>query len=216
MKNLKILTIIGLSAIAGLAAACSPAANTTTTTNTTVANKSAANSAVATNTGATNTASTTAEKPGDETPATVKAAFPDAQSFTKQHKDIPQNAIAAIEKEAGAKLPDTDHHSYLAFSTTSGARKQIGAATVVEANGKDLVVVYENKEGKPTIKEIRADGVPAPFLAQFAGKGHDDKFQIGADLKANGVDDATAKAIAEAVRVDILTMQTLYGAADKH
>ena len=43
-----------------------------------------------------------------------------------------------------------------------------------------------------------------------------DKFQIGGDLKANGVDEKLAKAIAEAVRVDAMTMQTLYGAPDKH
>ena len=216
MKNIKILTIIGLSAIAGLAAACSsPATNTATTSNTTTANAPAKNTAVVTNSGAANTA-TTAEKPGEETPATVKAAFPDAQSFTKQHKDMTPAQIALIEKETNAKVPDTDHHSYLAFSTAGGARKQIGAATVVEANGKDVVIVYDNKEGRPFVKEIRSEGIPAAFLAQFAGKNHDDKFLVGTDLKANGVDDATAKAIAEAVRVDAMTMQTLYGAADKH
>ena len=214
MKNIKILTIIGLSAIAGLATACSsPATNTTTTSNTTVANRPATNTAVVTNSGAANT---TAEKPGEETPAAVKAAFPDANSFTKSHKDITPAQIASIEKETNAKVPDTDHHSFLAFSTTGGARKQVGAATVVEAGGKEIVVVYDNKEGRPFVKEIRSEGIPAAFLAQFAGKNHDDKFLVGTDLKANGVDDATAKAIAEAVRVDAMTMQTLYGAADKH
>ena len=66
------------------------------------------------------------------------------------------------------------------------------------------------------MKEVRGEGVPAAFLAQFAGKNHDDKFQIGGDLKANGVEEKLAKAIAEAVRVDAMTMQTLYGAPDKH
>lgn len=216
MKNLKILTIIGFSAIVGLTAACSSGTNTATAPNTTTANRPAANTAVVTNSGDAAHTATTAEKPGEETPAVVKAAFPDAQSFAKQHKDITPAQIASIEKETNAKTPDTDHHSYLAFSTAGGARKQIGAATVVKANGKDVVIVYENKEGRPFIKEIRAEGIPAAFLTQFAGKNHDDKFQIGGDLKANGVDDATAKAIAEAVRVDALTMQTLYGAADKH
>lgn len=214
MKNLKILTIVGLSAIAGLAATCSqPATNTKITSNMTTANRPATNMAVVTNSGAANT---TAEKPGEETPASVKAAFPDANSFTKSHKDMTPEQIASIEKETNAKVPDTDHHSYLAFSTTGGARKQVGAATVVEADGKEMVVVYDNKEGRPFVKEIRADGVPAEFLTQFAGKDHDAKFQIGADLKANGVDDKLAKAIAEAVRVDAMTMQTLYGAPDKH
>jgi len=213
MKKTTILAITAISISLGLAAsACSPAANTSTTTATTTgANKNVAanaNTAVATN--------TAEAKPAEDAPASVKAAFPDAQSFTKQHKDITTAQISAIEKETNAKVPDTDHHSYLAFSTTGGARKQVGAATVVKAGGKDLVIVYDNKEGRPFVKEIRADGVPATFLAQFAGKNHDDKFQIGADIKASGMDEATAKAIAEAVRVDAMTMQTLYGAADKH
>ena len=207
MKNKTILIIVGLSLILGLAAACSSGSNTAP--NTTAGNQAKTNG----NTPPSNAA----PKSEDETPASVKAAFPDAQSFTKQHKDIPKDEIAEIEKESGAKVPDTDHHSYLAFSTAGGARKQVGAATIVKAGGKELVVVYENKEGSPYIKEIRADGVSADFLKQFVGKGHDDKFQVGGDLKtAGGVDDATAKAIAQAVRVDILTMQMLYGAEHKH
>lgn len=205
MKIITVIIITGLALAVGLAAACtSTTSNTAAPNNTTAPNKAVANTGAPAN---------VAPKTDDDTPASVKAAFPDAQTFTKQHKDIPRAEIAEIEKDAGGKLPDTDHHSYLAFSTTDGARRQIGAATVVKAGGKDLVVVYENKEGKPYIKEIRADGVSADFLKQFVGKGHDDKFQIKA---AGGVDDATAKAIAKAVQIDILTMQTLYGAADKH
>lgn len=197
--------ILALSLAIGLAAACtSTTSNTQAPSNTTAANKAVANTSAPVN---------VSPKADDETPALIKAAFPDAQSFTKQHKDIPKAEIVEIEKLSGAKIPDTDHHSYLAFSTTGGARKQIGAATVVNAGGKDLVVVYENKEGKPYIKEIRADGISGDFLKQFVGKGHDDKFQLKA---TGGVDDATAKAIAKAVQIDILTMQMLYGAEDKH
>ena len=79
-----------------------------------------------------------------------------------------------------------------------------------------MVIVYDNKDGSPVIKEIRTDGVPAPFLAQFAGKGHDNDLLLGADIKASGANEAQAKAITEAVRVDVLTMQALYGAAHKH
>ncbi len=201
----KILAFAILLTIVGLAAACSNAPETTANrpTNTTVAN----------NTTTTNIA---APKTDDETPSAVKAAFGDANSFTKQHKDLSQDQISHIEKDTGAKVPDTDHHSYLAFSNAGGTRKQIGAATVVEANGKEFVVVYDNKDGSPIIKEVRGEGVSVDFLKQFAGKGHDDKFQIGADLKASGVDDATAKAIAQAVKIDAITMQTLYGAAHSH
>ncbi len=213
MKKTTILAIAVLSISLVLAAACSSGTNTTTTTNTTSANKSATNTTGADTATVTNSSE---PKAADETPTSVKAAFPDAKSFTKQHKDVPKDAIANIEKDTGGRVPDTDHHSYLAFSTTGGARKQIGAATVVTANGKEMVVVYDSKNGSPVIKEVRADGVLAPFLAQFAGKGHDDKFTFGNTIKANGVDEATAKAITSAIAVDVMTMQALYGAAHSH
>ncbi len=221
MKKLTVLTIIGLSIVGGgLAAACAAGTGTanTTTSNTATNRATTTNTATAGNVGPSNTMVAGKDEPksADETPALVKATFPDAQSFTKQHRDLSKDQIADIEKDSGAKIPDTDHHSYLAFSTAGGARKQIGAATIVKAAGKDVVVVYDSKNGSPVIKEVRAEGVPAPFLAQFAGKGHDDKFQVGSDLKANGADNAAAKAIASAVQIDALTMQTLYGAAHSH
>jgi len=203
----QILILSALAASLAFALACSSSPETTTTNRATNANTTAAN------TSTTNAANTTK---ADDTPAAVKAVFPDAQSFTTQHKDIPADKIASIEKDTSSKVPDKDHHSYLAFSTTGGARKQIGAATIVKVDGKDVVVVYDNKDGSPVIKEIRADGVPAPFLAQFAGKGHDDDLLLGADIKASGANEAQAKAITEAVRVDVLTMQALYGSAHTH
>lgn len=208
MKNLLILTIFSATAI--FTAACTgsqPATNTV--------NQKAATNTTST-TASNSTANTAAASPADETPALVKAAFADAQSFTTQHKDITAEQITQIEKDAGGKVPDKDHHSYLAFSTTGGARKQIGAATIVKADGKDVVIIYESKDGMPTIKEVRADGVPAAFLTQFAGKGHDDKFAVGGDLKTNGANEAIARAVAAAVRLDSTTMQTLYGKAHSH
>jgi hypothetical protein len=207
MKGITVLTIVFLVMLAGLAGACSSGS--------TPSNSAGTNRAA--NAASTGTANTAPAKTDDETPALVKAALPDAQSFTTQHKDVPATAIADIEKDTGAKVPATDHHSYLAFSTTGGKRTQIGAATVVKAGGKDVVIVYENKDGSPLIKEVRAEGVSPDFLKQFAGKGHDDMFSVGNDIKiAGGVDDATAKAFAQALRVDALTMQALYGAAHKH
>ena len=208
MKQILILSAIAASLT--FASACSSATETTT------ANKTATTNTTA-NTVTTNSATmNTAAPKSDETPAAVKAVFPDAQSFTTQHKDVPADKLAAIEKDTGSKVPDKDHHSYLAFSTTGGARKQIGAATIVKVDGKDVVIVYDNKDGSPVIKEIRSEGVPTAFLKQFAGKGHDDDLLFGADIKASGADEAQAKAITEAVRVDVLTMQALYGAAHKH
>jgi len=208
MKQILILSAIA----AGLtfASACSSAPETATT------NRAAANTTANAATTDTATTANTAPKTDNDAPAAIKAVFPDAQSFTTQHKDIPADKIASIEKDTSSKVPDKDHHSYLAFSTAGGARKQIGAATIVKVDGKDVVIVYDNKDGSPVIKEIRAEGVPAPFLAQFASKGHDNDLLLGADIKASGANEAQAKAITEAVRVDVLTMQALYGAAHKH
>lgn len=203
MNRIIVITIAGV--LSATALGCSTASNAN--------NVGQAGPATNGNTGAANAVPA---KPADETPAQVKSAFPDAQSFTAQHKDIPKDKIADIEEQSDGKVPATDHHSYLAFSTAGGSRKQIGAATVVKAGGKDVVVIYENKDGSPYIKEVRADGVPAPFLAQFAGKGHDDKFTIGGDIKANGVDDAMARAMVTAILIDVLTMQALYGATHSH
>ena len=210
MKQILILSL--LAASLSIASACSSAPETATTNRAANTNTSVANTAT-TNAANTNHASTTKT---DETPAAVKAVFPDAQSITTQHKDVPADKIASIEKDTGSKVPDKDHHSYLAFSTTGGARKQIGAATIVKVDGKDVVIVYDSRDGSPVIKEIRTEGVPAAFLKQFAGKGHDDDLLLGADIKASGASDAQAKAITEAVRVDVLTMQALYGAAHTH
>ncbi|MCA1636599.1 MAG: hypothetical protein LC802_23645 [Acidobacteria bacterium] len=151
-----------------------------------------------------------------DAPASVRAALPDAQSITTQHKDISDAQIASIEKETGTKVADKDHHSYLAFSTAGGTRKQIGAATLVKANGKEMVVIYDSRNGVPYIREVRAEGVPQAFLDGFKGKGHDDKFQVGGDLKANGADEAMARAVAAAIRQDAVTMQTLYGGKHSH
>ncbi len=192
-----ILTLVLASSLAGFAAACATSENTNSVP-------------------AANTASAPKTAAKDDVPPSVHAVFPDAQSITKDHKDLTPAQIAASQKEAGAKPPDTDHHAYLAFATSGGARKQIGAASEVSANGKHVVIAYESRNGLPYIKEVRADGVAQAYLDQFKGKSHDDKYQIGQDLKAQGVDDATSKAIASAIHVDIMTMQTLYGAADKH
>ncbi len=152
----------------------------------------------------------------DEVPASVKAAIPTAQTFTTQHKELSDAQIASIEKDTSGKITEKDHHSYLAFSTATGPRTQVGAATVVKAAGKEFVVVYDNKDGSPVIKEVKAEGFPVGFLNQFVGKGHDNDLLLGVDIKPNGAKDDEAKSVTEAIRIDVLTMQALYGSAHSH
>ncbi len=210
MNKIIATTILGSLTVLGAACASNePATNRATTSNANAASTTTANTAT------TNTTATTATT--DDTPAAVRAALPDAQSFTTQHKDIPAETVASIEKETGTKIADIDHHSYLAFSTAGGARRQIGAATIVEANGQEMVVVYDSKEGSPVIREVRGSGVPSAFLAQFAGKGHDDPLTFGKDITAaGGTSEATAKTVTTAIKRDVLAMQALYGSAHSH
>ena len=203
---MKILTIVAVISASLMSLACS--GSTTPNGNTTAANKAAANSTAASN--------AAAPAKTDEIPASVKAALPGAQTFTAMHKELTDAQIASIEKDTGGKVSEKDHHSYPGFSSASGTKTQIGAVTIVKAAGKEIIVVYENKDGSPAIKEIKAEGVPAGFLSQFAGKGHDDDLLLGADIKANGAKEDLAKAITDAVRIDVLSMQALYGKAHAH
>ncbi len=203
MKILIIVTVISASLVS---LACS--GSTTPNANTAAANIEPANSTAANN--------AAAPAKADEIPASVKAALPAAQTFTAMHKDLTDAQIASIEKDTGGKVSEKDHHSYPGFTTANGTKTQIGAVTLVKVDGKEIVVVYDNKDGNPVIKEIKAEGVPSGFLSQFAGKGHDDDLLLGADIKGNGAKEDLAKAITDAVRIDVLSMQALYGKAHSH
>jgi hypothetical protein len=205
---MKILVIGAVVASGLISLGCGGGANTTSSNSTAPAtNRSSANST---------TASNTAPAKSDEIPASVKGALPAAQTFTAMHKELTDAQIASIEKDSGGKVSAKDHHSFPGFSTANGARTQVGSVTLVKAAGKEIVIVYENKGGSPSIKELKAEGVPATFLSQFAGKGHDDSLSLGSDIKANGAKDDEAKAITEAIKIDVLSMQALYGKAHAH
>ena len=125
---------------------------------------------------------------------------------------------ASIEKQTGVKLDDKDHHSYLAFVTEGGTRKQLGAVTVVKAGAREIAIVYGSEKGSPVINTVHGEtgGIPHAFLDQFKGKGHDNKLRLGQDIKAQGVEEALARAVSDAIRLDVVTMQALYGAAHSH
>ncbi len=200
-------------------AACSSGENTTSNANTTNAPTANRNSANANAPTAPATSNNHGGPTTDETPASVRAAISDAQTFTTQHRDIPQATVTEVERETGASITDRDHHAYLAFSTTGGARRQVGAATVIQTDAGEMVIVYDSRNGMPVIREIRTSSanVPAAFLDQFKGKTHDDAVTLGRDIHATGsVSEAQARSITTAVKRDVLIMQALYGAAHSH
>lgn len=202
----KIIATALLGSLTLFGAACSsnePAANRAPTSN--------ANTATTNTTTPVTTTPTT-----DDTPAAVRAALPEAQSFTTQHKDIPAATVSSIEKETGTTIADIDHHSYLAFSTAGGARRQVGAATIINADGQEFVIIYDSKNGSPVIRGVRGGSLAPDFRDQFKGKGHDDALTLGKDIKAIGTPQATAKSITTQIKSDVMAMQALYGAAHSH
>lgn len=157
-----------------------------------------------------------------EVPAVVKEAvketLPNAQSLTPQHRDLTDAQVAGIEKESGMKLDSKDHDSYLAFAGVAGTRKQIGMVTIVKAQGREIVIVYSSEKASVVIIDAHGEsgGVPHGFLDQFKGKRREHKLRLGHDIKPQDVDEALARAITDAIRLDVVTIQTLYGAAHAH
>lgn len=152
----------------------------------------------------------------NDVPVEVRAALADAQTVVAERKELSAAQVAEVERESGAKLESAAHTTYLGYALSGGVRKQVGAATVLEVEGKRLVVVYESRNGLPYIKEVRAADLPLAFLTQFQGKGHDDPLQLGRDVQAHGVDERLARAITDAIRRDTRIMQALYGAPHAH
>ncbi len=210
----KLFALILVGTLAGLSAACASGTNTTTPTTTNTANSTVS----ATSTPAAN--ANAAHSANDDIPASVRAALPDAQTFSMQHKDIPAGTISEMERATGTPVADRDHHAYLAFSTQGGARRQVGAATVVNAGGGELVIVYDSRNGMPVIREVRVSNsrnLPAAFLDQFKSKDHDAPITFGNDIRAaGGVEEAMARQVTSAIKADVLAMQALYGAAHTH
>jgi len=216
----KLFTFVFVGTLAAFSAACAGGGNTNAPTapTTTVSTNQPANTA------STQPANTNAaHSANDDIPAAVRAALPAAQTFSKQHKDIPAGTVSEIEKAINTPVTDRDHHAYLAFSTQGGGggRRQVGAATLVNAGGQELVVVYDSRDGMPVIREVRAtsagSNLPGAFLNQFKGKDHDAAITFGNDIKAaGGVEEATARQVTAAIKADVLAMQALYGSAHTH
>lgn len=209
----RVLLLAIVLVFAALGAACSkPALDQNSNTATRTENKNAqASGNLNKNSGG--------EASKDEVPAEVKAAFPDANMVTMQHKDLTAKQIESIEKDSGSKLSDKDFHSFIAHDS---AHKQVGTATMtnIEAAGGpvQLLVIYTNDGKIKKITPLKGSGdvVSAAFLDQFAGKDHDDAFHVDNDLKYDGANKDAALAVAHAVKRDVLAMHALYGKEHGH
>ena len=117
--------------------------------------------------------------------------FPKAEKFVQRNAVLTTDKIASIEKELGTKLQAEDQKpvfyipinekkkpmGLVLFADAKGPHGAIEGAVGLDMKGKVVkVAVYEHKESDAIAGEA--------FLKQFIGKGIDDAFEVGEDVKA--------------------------------
>jgi len=156
-------------------------------------------------------------------PDTDIAEMFDAGSYKTVFEDIDDARQLRIEERLGAEL-DPDETQFKFFPVFRG-EKQVGTVMTHVGKGQfgaiEVVVAAVETDSGPVVKAVRiqrdrekakqalrSDG----FLGQFRGKGVDEPFVIGEDLKtaADGADVAS-QAVATAVRKLLVVYDEFYG-----
>lgn len=120
----------------------------------------------------------------------LASMFQKAENFEEKNVTLSEDKAASIEKKIGAKLLDEDRNPifYIAFNNK---KKPLGLVRFVKVKGPHGIIsggVALNMSGKVVkvevykYKESSKIGEKA-FLSQFIGKGIDDKFKLGKDIK---------------------------------
>ena len=129
----------------------------------------------------------------------LAAIFPNAKKFVQKSAVLTPDKIAAIEKDIADKLRTADLKPIF-YIPINDANKPIGLTLFVGVEGPSGVIngaVGLNMQGKVVKVTVYAQDEPeatasAEFLKQFIGKGIDDVFKVGEDIKAaNGYEDAS-------------------------
>ena len=120
----------------------------------------------------------------------LASMFQKAENFEEKRVTLSEEKAASIEKKIGAKLLEGDRNPkfYIAYNDK---KKPMGLVRFVKVKGPHGIIsggVALNMSGKVVKvdvykhKESSKIGEKA-FLSQFIGKGIDDKFKLGKDIK---------------------------------
>lgn len=134
------------------------------------------------------------------------------------HKFLTVNQMNNVKKYSGVKT-DNYFHTFVAVGNNNGKKSQLGAGSLVKVEDTKEIefgIIYDNNLVIKDILPIKNANDLKPFLNQFKGKDHHSSFSIGKDLKYTGNNSKIASKIAQAVKVDVLTIQELWGKAHKH
>ncbi|MDE0186917.1 MAG: hypothetical protein OXP71_15865 [Candidatus Poribacteria bacterium] len=133
----------------------------------------------------------------------LASMFQKAKNFEEKHVTLSEDKAASVEKKIGAALLDEDRNPifYIAYNEkkkpmglvrfvkVKGPHGIISGGVALNMSGKVVKVdVYKHKESSKIGEEA--------FLSQFIGKGIDDKFKLGKDIKPVEGESEASQAVA--------------------
>lgn len=120
----------------------------------------------------------------------LASMFQKAKNFDEKRVTLSEDKAASIEKKIGATLLDEDRNPifYIAYNHK---KKPMGLVRFVKVKGPHGIIsggVALNMSGKVVKVDVYAHRESSKigeksFLSQFIGKGIDDKFKLGKDIK---------------------------------
>ena len=141
----------------------------------------------------------------ETTPPSEKlvSIFPKAENFLPKKAELTPEKVASIEEEIGTKLrpEDLTPTFYIAVNKD---KKPIGLALLVAVHGPNGIInggVGLDMTGKVVKVEVHKHSevtgiADEKFLKQFSGKGIEDKFKVGEDVKPFAGGQAASQAVA--------------------
>jgi hypothetical protein len=151
----------------------------------------------------------------------LKALFPEVTSFSSRACKPSKTQLAAIEQQTGLKLTDDELHTKCVvalqkkpdgktssvgvawFTHVEGVKGDLEYGVAMDTAGKIIrVALYENPESKAL--------QGTEFLKQFEGKGPDDPFKVGQDVKAAEGDEKASQLLATGVKKAALVIKSAF------
>lgn len=154
-------------------------------------------------------------------PTEIQSSFPDASSIILKEKLLSNRQMLSILQDTGIQPDSKKFYTYFAYKTNNGQDSQLGTATIIDLKTEkpmQFVLIYNSKLIIKKIVPIKADEEfkSETFLNQFINKDHHEGFVYGKDIKFAGSNKSDAEAVIKAIKINILSMQAIYGRPHHH
>lgn len=154
-------------------------------------------------------------------PTEIQSLFPDASSIILKEKLLSNRQMLSILQDTGIKPDSKKFYTYFAYRDNNGQNSQLGTATIIDIKTEkpmQFILIYNGKLLIKKIIPIKADEEfkSEIFLDQFINKDHHQGFMYGKDIKFDGSNKSDAEAVIQAIKINILSMQAIYGRPHHH